>query len=124
MSRDEISVLETTDALLAGKYSLSDETAAQDDIENVLINHGIAYEREKALSESDIVDFFLPETGIAIEVKAAKDWSKTRVYSQCERYCKHDSVKGIVLATAKMQGLPKFIAGKPAKVFQMSLTAI
>ncbi|MDC5753585.1 SNF2-related protein [Vibrio europaeus] len=124
MSKDEISLHETTDILLSGKYSLSDEMIAQDDIEKVLIKHGVEYEREKHMNESDIVDFFLPATGVVIEVKAAKDWSKTRVHAQCERYCQHDSVKGIVLATAKMQGLPKFIAGKPTKVFQMSLTAI
>jgi hypothetical protein len=124
MSKDEISLHETTDILLSGKYSLYDEMAAQDDIEKVLIKHGVAYEREKHMSESDIVDFFLPVTGVVIEVKAAKDWSKTRVHAQCERYCQHDNVKGIVLATAKMQGLPKFIAGKPTKVFQMSLTSI
>lgn len=124
MSKDEINLHETTDILFTGKYSLSDEVAAQDDIEKVLIKHGISYEREKHLSDTDIVDFFLPESGVAIEVKAAKEWSKTRVHAQCERYCQHENVKGIVLATAKMQGLPKFIAGKPTKVFQMSLTAI
>ncbi|WP_194591721.1 hypothetical protein, partial [Vibrio anguillarum] len=107
MSKDEINLHETTDILFTGKYSLSDEVAAQDDIEKVLIKHGISYEREKHLSDTDIVDFFLPESGVAIEVKAAKEWSKTRVHAQCERYCQHENVKGIVLATAKMQGLPK-----------------
>ncbi|WP_182038794.1 SNF2-related protein [Vibrio alginolyticus] len=124
MSRDQINLLETTDMLLSGKYRLGDETASQDDIEKVLIANNIAYEREKHLSPQDIVDFFLPESGVAIEVKAAKSWSKTQVHAQCERYCQHDEVKSILLATAKMQGLPKFIAGKPTKVFQMSMTAI
>ena len=124
MSRDEINLHETTDVLFKGTYSLVDEVETQNDIEEVLRRNGIKFEREKRLSPTDIVDFFLPETGVAIEVKAAKDWSKTRVHAQCERYCQHDSVKAIVLATGKMQGLPKFICGKPTKVFQLSLTAV
>ncbi len=124
MSKAEINLYDATDVLMKGKYSLTDERASQDDIENVLKKNGVRYEREKRFGDSDIVDFFLPDTGVAIEVKAAKDWSKSRVHAQCKRYCEHDEVKGIVLATAKMQGLPKFIEGKPARVFQLSSSFI
>ncbi len=106
-----------------GVYSVSEELVTQNQIEQVLQAADIQYEREK-IFETGTVDFFLPKEGIAIEVKANKQWNKLEVFRQCERYCKEESVKGIVLATAKIQGLPDKIEGKPAAVLQLSLGAL
>ncbi|MCE7600598.1 SNF2-related protein [Vibrio fluvialis] len=109
--------------LQSGSFSVMDEKVTQSQIESLLTNSNVMFEREKRFG-SGIVDFFLPETEIALEVKANKQWSKMEVFRQCERYCKEQEVKGIVLATAKIQGLPNEIAGKPAKTFQLSLTSL
>lgn len=109
--------------LKQGSFSVMDERLAQMQIESLLTDLNVPFEREKRLSDG-IVDFFITDTGIALEVKANKQWGKLDVFRQCERYCKEPEVKGILLATAKIQGLPNLIAGKPAKTFQLSLTAL
>ncbi|MFG0772832.1 SNF2-related protein [Vibrio plantisponsor] len=112
-----LSVLQT------GSFSVMDEKVTQSQIESLLNDNNITFEREKRFP-SGIVDFFLSQTGIALEVKANKQWGKMDVFRQCERYCQEPEVKGLVLATARIQGLPKEISGKPAKVFQLSLTSL
>jgi hypothetical protein len=111
------------DLLRQGDFNLMDETMTQDQIEMHFQVNQIPYVREKRLA-SGFVDFYLPESGIAIEVKAHKQWQKMAVFRQCERYCQEEEIKGLILATAKIQGLPDQIAGKPARVLQLSLSAL
>lgn len=97
----------------ARPFVLSDEKRVQADIGLALDEAGIAYEREVALSGRDIVDFMFPE-GIAMEIKLSM--AKRAIYRQCERYCEHSSVKGLILVSATAMGFPEEIKGKPCWV--------
>lgn len=55
--------------------------------------------------------------GIAVEVKI--NGSRRDIYRQCERYCVHPEVVGLVLATVRAGALPATIAGKPALVVSL-----
>lgn len=108
------------DALDRVRFSIVDEKLCQEEMDDHLTDLGVEFEREYRLS-TGIVDFFLPRSGLAIEVKAGKRWSKVEVYRQCERYCKDQSVRGILLVTGKAQGMPSDIEGKPVRVLHLGL---
>ncbi|MCY9870345.1 hypothetical protein [Vibrio barjaei] len=105
------------------RLNISNEAKAQVELSLYFQKIGLNFEKEYRLDEG-IVDFFLPDSGIAIELKVDKGWSKTKVFRQCERYCQSDEVHGIILATGAYQGLPEKINGKPALVFQMGQLAL
>jgi hypothetical protein len=107
-----------------GRFDYVDESVCQAQIEKHLTTLGVTFVKEHRLAEGGIVDFFFPKSGIAMEVKASKQWSKMRVYRQCERYCENEDVKGILLATARSQTLPTHIKGKPAAVFNLGITLL
>lgn len=92
---------------------LGDEKILQAQMAHEFTTAGIIFEREKHLSHSDIVDF-LTDAGIAIEVKIKG--GKFEIYRQCERYCMHEEVRALVLATAVAMALPTTINGKPAMI--------
>ncbi|ARM86122.1 hypothetical protein MARSALSMR5_04102 (plasmid) [Marinobacter salarius] len=104
--------------LSRGQFDYADETRCQLMIENFLLECGAVFRREFQLTDG-IVDFFFPRSGLCLEVKASKQWSRRAVYRQCERYCKDDRVTGLVLATGRSQGLPELINGKPVRVFPL-----
>lgn len=107
-------------ALLSGqRLPLISERDLQDAIETLLNGRfgATAFQREKRLSETDIVDFWIIESGVAIEVKLKG--GKLAIYRQCERYCAHDEVAGMALATAVPITLPPLINGKPATVIDL-----
>ncbi|MFL7013678.1 SNF2-related protein [Enterovibrio norvegicus] len=106
-----------------GTYSVMDEKETQSQIADILTCSHIAFEKEKRF-KNGIADFYLPESGIVIEVKANKQWNKLEVFRQCERYCEEESVSGILLATGKIQGLPSTISQKPASVFQLGISSL
>ena len=97
----------------SARLPLSDEKAAQAALSLALDAAGMAHVREMRLSPKDIVDFLIPETGLAIEVKIAGT-RKAAAYRQLERYAAYDEVRAIVLATSVSMGLPPEIGGKPA----------
>ncbi|OLF82092.1 hypothetical protein AWH63_11165 [Marinobacter sp. C18] len=101
--------------LSAGQFDYADETRCQLMIEDFLLEREAVFHREFQLTDG-IVDFFFPRSGLCLEVKASKQWSRRAVYRQCERYCKDDRVNGLVLATGRSQGLPELINGKPVRV--------
>jgi hypothetical protein len=75
------------------------------------------------LGDGDIVDFLvitevMPLSGVAIEVKIKG--SRRAIYRQIERYCRHDAVEEIVLATNVPMSLPATIGGKSAYVANLS----
>jgi hypothetical protein len=109
--------------LNTGKFDCADEIRAQNQISVLLQSVGVDFHKEYRLEEG-IVDFFLPKSQIAIEVKANKQWSKMKVFRQCERYCRDERVLGLLLATAKSQTLPPTINGKPVSVFSLGATNI
>lgn len=104
--------------LSRGQFDYADETRCQLMIENFLVECGAVFHREFQLTDG-IVDFFFPRSGLCLEVKASKQWSRRAVYRQCERYCKDERVTGLVLATGRSQGLPELINGKPVRVLAL-----
>lgn len=108
-------------AIATGRFDYSDEAICQNQIADHLNLHGIEFKKEHRLDQKNICDFWIPDGGLAIEVKAGKSWSKMNVYRQVERYCRCEQVNGLILATGKVQGLPDSICGKPIRIYQLGL---
>lgn len=104
-----------------GRFDYSDETECQRQIAAFLTERGVAFVKEHDLGEAGICDFYFVKSKLVLEVKAGKQWNKRGVYRQCERYCSHQDVQGLVLATGRIQGLPSNICGKPVRVYQLGL---
>jgi hypothetical protein len=96
----------------ATRIDLSNEKAAQEQIALALAAAGIAHQREVRLAPRDIPDFLAG--GVAIEVKL-RGARKMDVFRQLERYCTHERVQSIILASNLSMTLPAEINGKPAR---------
>jgi hypothetical protein len=93
------------------RLPLGDEKATQTAMAELFTAHNIAFEREKALSKTERLDFFIPP-GLAIEVKLNGARS-AEIYRQLARYALHDCVRGIMLVTNRAVAVPVTIHGKP-----------
>lgn len=101
------------------QLDLSTEKHLQAGVEEAFIDNGIAFEREKRLSPSDIPDF-LVGGGIVVECKLRGKSRKIDVYHQLVRYAAHPEVTAIVLASNSVMGLPAEINGKPIYAASLS----
>jgi len=97
----------------ARRFPLSDEKLLQVQIDDELTRLGVSFKREVRLSGKDVVDFLI-EDKIALEIKIKG--GKRAIFRQCERYCSHERVTALVLATAVPMGFPPEILGKPCYV--------
>lgn len=97
------------------KLSLNAEKILQKEIAEVLRQFQPA--DEFRLDDNNIIDFYLPGTGIGIEVKIKG--SRKEIYKQCLRYCEFDRIKILVLVTNRSLGFPKTINGKPCYVVNL-----
>lgn len=100
----------------ARQFPLSSEKRAQEALQAALEANGVAFEREVTLGDGDIIDFMIGNVGIEMKIKG----QRLAIYRQCERYCAHDQVACIVLATNAAMGLPAEIKGKPAYLASLS----
>lgn len=96
----------------AHKLSLTNEKDCQKDIESVLIQNNISYQREFRLNKKDIPDFYLPDQDAIIEVKIKG--KSFEIYRQCLRYCQSNLFTNLILMTNKSMGLPDKINNKPS----------
>ncbi|WP_321967211.1 hypothetical protein [Burkholderia cepacia] len=101
------------------RFDLSTEKHLQADIEDAFRAEGIEFEREKRLSDSDILDFFV-RGGVVVECKMRNKARKIEIFKQISRYAEHEDVTAIILASNVAMGLPSAISGKP--VFAASLS--
>jgi hypothetical protein len=101
------------------RFDLSTEKHLQKDVEDAFLNEGISFEREKRLSERDILDFMVAG-GIVVECKMRNKARKIEIFKQISRYAEHPDVTAIILASNVSMGLPTEINGKP--VFAASLS--
>lgn len=101
--------------ILSSRFTLDSEKETQAAITRKLVESGISFTREHRLDEDNIPDFFIQ--GIAIEVKIKGNAKK--IYKQCERYCKFEEVKELVLVTNRSMGFPPSINGKPCYVINL-----
>jgi hypothetical protein len=97
--------------LRSARIDLSTEKRAQADVELLLTQAGVAFEREVRLTDSDIVDFMVHGIGIELKLRGAK---KKDVYKQLCRYARHPRVEAVLLASNMSMGLPVQIEGKDA----------
>lgn len=96
--------------LSSARFSLGTEKELQSDVASFLERKGIPFDREKALSRTDIVDFMVGNVAVEAKVKGAR---KRAVLAQCERYCEHENVHALILITNLAMGFPQEINGKP-----------
>lgn len=101
-----------------GRFDYAVESVCQGQVQAYLEQIGAEFIREYPIGRG-FVDFYFPNSGLVLEIKAHKKWSAREVYRQCERYCDDDRVSGLVLLTGKAQGMPGEIAGKPVRVIQL-----
>lgn len=103
------------------RISSTKEIEIHDDIGVYFSSVGLSYEREYRLKDKQsFIDFYLPKFKIGIEVKANKSWNKREVFRQCERYLRDDLIDGLILSTARAQGMPNEVLGKPVLVHHLS----
>ena len=80
------------------RYPLTTEREAQDAISLAFTEAGVAFERERHLGASGIIDFFA--AGVAVDVRLyPAEGGRRAIYRQCRRYAAHPDVTSIVLAT-------------------------
>lgn len=105
-------MIETLISLIRNaRIDLSSEKRAQADLELILTQAGIVFDREFPLTESDIIDFLVGDVGIELKLKGAR---KKEVYRQLCRYAGNPRVGSLILASNLSMGLPAQIEGKDA----------
>ncbi|NTF17086.1 hypothetical protein G6L37_01410 [Agrobacterium rubi] len=95
---------------------MNNEKRLQDEIEKLLLGHGVANKREVDLGDGDVIDFMLP-FGVGLEVKIKE--GKRAIYRQCKRYCSHDQVTNLILVSGTALGFPAEIDDKPCYVVSL-----
>jgi hypothetical protein len=106
---DDSHLLDLVLTLRRARLRVSNESALQKSIQDVLDEMGVDYGREVRLSAADRPDFMVGS--IAIEAKCR--YAKKSIYRQIERYAAHDQVSAIVLVSGTAMGMPATINGKP-----------
>lgn len=97
------------------RFPLSDEKRLQEEMGTVLLAAGFVFEREVRLGSGDIIDFVVGRIGLEVKIAG----SKREIYRQCERYCTHDQLAGLVLASNVAMGLPAVIGTKPVRLARL-----
>ncbi len=106
---DDSSIQTLIGLIRNARIDLSSEKRAQADVEQILTQAGIAFDRECPLTESDIIDFIVEDVGIELKLKGAR---KKEIYRQLCRYAGHPRVGSLILASNLSMGLPAQIEGK------------
>lgn len=72
-------------------------------------------QREFILDKKNTIDFLLFGIGMEVKIKG----SKMSIYKQCERYCKFEEIKSLILITNRSMGFPESINGKDCYVLNL-----
>lgn len=77
------------------------------------------FQSECILSKEDRIDFYWPETMIGVEVKIKH--SLSALTRQVHRYVQHESIRGILIVSAKarLNQIPQMINGKPVLIHSL-----
>jgi len=94
------------------RYNLASEESIQVGIAEALRLGGYAFEREARLSPTERLDFLVGGS-VAIEVK--RHGALNQLLRQLSRYAQHDSVRELLVVTARAQSsdVPAELHGKP-----------
>ena len=109
-----MSIADLVKTISGYKYRLGAETDFQNGVARALELHGIAHQREWDLGRPyGRIDFFLPESGVGIELKTKG--SPGKVLRQLHRYACCPQIHGLVLVTgcARLAFIPAELNGKP-----------
>ena len=99
--------------LRAYRFRLNTERVLQDEMEEALRAGSFPVSREHRLPGAGIIDIMVGRVGIEAKI----DGSKREIFRQCSRYCDHDDVGALILATNVALGLPRM--AKPAFVLNL-----
>ncbi len=101
------------------RFRARDEAVLQAGVAAALEAEGIEFVREHRLGPHDRPDFWLPESGTALEVKVAG--SLMDVTRQAQRYAEHEEVKDVLIVTTRSVhlGVAVTLAGKPVRVLRI-----
>ena len=108
-------------AALCGYSFLShDERGLYAGLASALDAAGIPYERERTIGPKSRVDFYLPTSRLAVEVKV--QGSEAAIFRQLTRYASCGDVDGILLVTTRgaLTRIPTTIANKPARALRIA----
>lgn len=107
-------------ALARYSFTTHDERSLYLSLEEALTAGGVVYLREHVLGPRSRVDFYVPATCLAIEVKV--QGNPGPILRQLTRYGEHESVTAILLVTtlAKLARIPESISGKPARAYRVA----
>jgi len=82
------------------EFVYQNETELQEQIESVLKDNDIPFEREYSLDKDSRIDFYLPESKTGIEVKVKS--GAAVVSKQLHRYAKSNQIDNLMLVTTRM----------------------
>ena len=100
------------------RFDLQNEKVLQQQIEDMLIQNNVPYQREVKLSDKEIIDFIVEDVGIEIKIKGKrKDF-----YRQILRYSESPKIKAFILVTNKSMHLPKYINNKYTHFLNLGLS--
>lgn len=96
----------------------STEAVLQADVESVLVTHGVEHVREHGVP-SGRLDFFLPGSGIGIELKIGG--SAAELARQILRYLEEPEVRGMLVVTTRQshRGIPTALSPKPILIYHL-----
>lgn len=87
----------------------------------IFLKEKINFHKEYKLSSRNRIDFFLPESGIGIEIKIGKPSSR-KVANQIHRYTDHDKIRELVIVVERnLFRVPVELNGK--KIHYISLSS-
>ena len=107
-------------ALSRYSFVAHDERTLYPSLEQCLTEAGLTYVRERVLTPKSRVDFYFPDTCIAMEVKV--QGTPATVLRQLARYAEVAEVAALLLVTTvgKLSRVPDTIAGKPVRSLRLA----
>lgn len=96
------------------QWETRDEKLLQEELFKIFLKES-GFIREYRIDSKNIIDFFHPESGIALECKT--QGTSMNIYRQLKRYAQFPQVKEILLVSSKPMSLPALIEEKPTSVY-------
>lgn len=102
-------------SLQSRQFRIDNEKRLQAQIAEAFAEDGIEAEREVRLSPTDVIDFLIGDIGLEAKIKG----QRRAIFRQCVRYCRHDAIGTLIVATSVAMGFPVRINGKSVYVVSL-----
>lgn len=114
---------ELTQILSGYRFRTASEAQLHAGIAAALTAAGIGFEHEKVLASGGRLDFFLPDSALAIEVKIGGSLAEALL--QVNRYLKAPEVAGVLVAATRTwaRGELPCVQGKPVQLLRLTVQA-